>query len=305
MKIKKKIVVHAGLFHADDVLCVAMMRILNADISVERVYKVPEHVDDDTIVADIGGGKYDHHQANAPIRRDGFPHCAASLMWEDGYGEQVVSKLHPRLVEEQVQSVARGVNSMLLRSVAAIDNGCKLDKGHSGVLGTSDVYSLNNMVSQFNPCWNSTQKVEDAFEEAVTFTMGVLKRLISRLASCAEGENIVSACVEHAIKNSTPEIIVLPCFVPWQSHICKHAPDAKVVVFPAARGGWNVQLVPVAVNSRDTRVSFPKSWYGLSDADAEKAFAGMIFCHKSGFLAAFRTKDDALTAAHAVVDETV
>ena len=109
MKIKKKIVVHAGLFHADDVLCVAMMRILNADISVERVYKVPEHVDDDTIVADIGGGKYDHHQANAPIRRDGFPHCAASLMWEDGYGEQVVSKLHPRLVEEQVQSVARGV----------------------------------------------------------------------------------------------------------------------------------------------------------------------------------------------------
>lgn len=297
----KSIMVHAGLFHADDVLCVAMARILNHDVLVERVFRVPDTVDDDTIVADIGGGKYDHHQTDVPLRSDGFPHCAASLMWADGYGEKVVSKLHPNLNDEQVHSVVAGVDSMFLRSVAAIDNGCKLDKGHAGVLGASEVYSLNNMVSQFNPSWNSQQSADESFEEAVAFVTGILKRNIARLASSTEGESVVAAAVEQATRENTPEIIVLPYYVPWQGYVCRFAPEAKVLVFPALRGGWNIQLVPVSVNSRDTRIQMPSSWWGLSGSAAQNAVNGMTFCHKSGFLAAFGEKERAICAAKTVV----
>lgn len=303
---KNKIMVHAGLFHADDVLCVTMARILNENIAVERVYKVPETVDEDTIIADIGCGKYDHHQADTPLRRDGFPHCAASLMWEDEFGKEVVSLLHPTLNEEQVLSVVAGVDTMLLRSVAAIDNGCKTTKSQAGsqTLGSSDVYSLNSMVSMFNPCWNSDVNPNDAFMEAVDFATMILKRMIARLAASVEGEKIIADAVEKSTQSNTPEIVVLPQFVPWQSFVCRNAAQALVMVYPAIRGGWNIQMVPVAVNSRDTRAVMPRSWYGLSDLSADKAMHGMTFCHKSGFMAAFKTKNDALAAAYTVVGKT-
>ena len=63
-----KIIVHGGVFHADDVFCVALARIINPDCEVDRVFKIPDGVDvnatSGTVVADIGDGIFDHHHGD-------------------------------------------------------------------------------------------------------------------------------------------------------------------------------------------------------------------------------------------------
>ena len=77
------IMVHGGLFHTDDVMCVAMAHIINPSIKIERVFEVPENITDDCIVCDIGGGRYDHHQPDTEIRETGYKYAACGLFFRD------------------------------------------------------------------------------------------------------------------------------------------------------------------------------------------------------------------------------
>jgi uncharacterized UPF0160 family protein len=84
----EKIIVHNGRPHFDDCMCVAMMKILNPDIIVERKSKedvLDENVDEHTIVCDVGLGKYDHHQDEDLVERhlDGSKYCACTLLYRD------------------------------------------------------------------------------------------------------------------------------------------------------------------------------------------------------------------------------
>lgn len=86
----KKVIVHNGRFHADDVGVIALLReCYNPDIEYERVdYCTLNSVfvdilekEPNTIIADVGGSfdgerRFDHHQMNS-----GESHCALSLLW--------------------------------------------------------------------------------------------------------------------------------------------------------------------------------------------------------------------------------
>lgn len=60
-----RIYIHAGTFHADDVMSVSIVRLLNPAAQYERIIRVTElddvYAEDNVIVADIGGGIFDHH----------------------------------------------------------------------------------------------------------------------------------------------------------------------------------------------------------------------------------------------------
>lgn len=79
----KQIIVHNGTFHADDVICVAILSIINPAVTVSRLPLscIPANVDDATIIADIGFGEYDHHQEDAKCRSDGKKHAACGLVF--------------------------------------------------------------------------------------------------------------------------------------------------------------------------------------------------------------------------------
>ena len=83
-----KLVVHAGLFHTDDVLCAAMARAINPDVWIVRTNTVEKDDarNDGTngiYVADIGGGRYDHHQKDAAVREDGAKYAACGLLYNE------------------------------------------------------------------------------------------------------------------------------------------------------------------------------------------------------------------------------
>lgn len=47
-----------------------MTKYINSQIEIERVRHVFQHLSKDTIVANIGGGKFDHHQIDSAIKKD-------------------------------------------------------------------------------------------------------------------------------------------------------------------------------------------------------------------------------------------
>ena len=79
-------VTHDGVFHADDVLGAAILRKAYKNITIVRT-RDPKVLEEADILFDVGSsydpssGRFDHHQANPPRRKNGIPNSASSLLW--------------------------------------------------------------------------------------------------------------------------------------------------------------------------------------------------------------------------------
>ena len=116
----RKNYVHNGVFHCDDVMCVAIMKSAFPDIEVQRTNRPPKIYGNDVIVADIGFGKYDHHQPNAELRPDGKKYAACGLVFRD-FWQNIFPKI---MVMQQIRcphlsflSTHLGTNRVMLTSL--------------------------------------------------------------------------------------------------------------------------------------------------------------------------------------------
>ena len=97
--IPSTIVIHDGVNHADDIMCVYLMQQLNPEISVIRArneYPMKLYLQDPSVlVADVGEGFFDHHQKDAVHYpgelSDSGRKAACGLVWES-WGDKIVSK---------------------------------------------------------------------------------------------------------------------------------------------------------------------------------------------------------------------
>lgn len=257
---------HAGVFHADDVFSTALLKTLNQDIKISRVFKVPETVQDDTLVFDIGFGPFDHHQKGAEVRNNGVKYAAFGLLWRE-FGHYLVSE--------------KNVDAFDLSFVQAIDDA---DNG-----GRPN--PMTAAISSFAPNWGEEdQNMDSAFFRAVDFAQDVLRREFARLQSAERAEQEVNAALEKSDGN----IVILDRFVPWQSVLIPSS--ARFVVFPSLRGGYNAQVVPVSADSRDAKTPFPADWTGAPAETLQTIIPGMTFCHPGRFMVATDTLQAAVMA---------
>lgn len=256
-----KAITHTGVFHADDVFCSALLKILNPDIDIQRVRSVPDDIDPaTTIVFDIGGGEFDHHNTELKLRPDGdadrpaTPYSAFGLLWK-AFGKLLVDDIGWETID----------NSLVI-PIDLHDNG-------------RDHNPLSAAIATFNPFWNENGDFQTAFDTAVSLAQTILQRAIDSANSNTEAKDIVAAALQS--DDSTDTVLVLDRFVPWQKHI----PDTiRFAVFPALRGGWNVQ----SVNSNV--FPLPAAWL-------TQLPEGMTFCHPGRFLAACTDKATAIKYA--------
>lgn len=84
-----RFITHNGMYHADDVCATALLQIIfGSDIEIIRVNNLNDAViEDDDIVFDVGGGKFDHHQEGSEIRPNGIPYAAFGLLWKEFYNK--------------------------------------------------------------------------------------------------------------------------------------------------------------------------------------------------------------------------
>lgn len=275
---------HAGFFHADEVFASAVLKQLFKMLIIKRVFR-PE--DDADIVYDIGNGAYDHHQPDHEIRPDGIPYAAFGLIWRS-FGRAYVEALG--VSAKYVDFVHDMVDKTLVRSVDAIDNGVSLGGG----------FSISNVIESMNPEWDSDESTDEAFKCAVDLAGSVLMLQVRHAAAVAKAKNIVIDAVEASRDG---QVIELPCYVPWQEPLLamtdEKAQNAKRVIFPSNRGGYNVQAVPTAPDAFTNRAPFPKKLRGLRDEELAKAsgIKDAIFVHPAGFIGAAMSLEGARALA--------
>ena len=118
----KRMAVHNGIFHADDVFGVALMQSIYNDLEIIRT-RDEELLKTCDIVSDVGNGKYDHHHVDKIRRENGIPYCGFGLLWRD-FGISYINAKFPDLsnLKEQ-QEVAEKVDTILIQQIDAQDNG--------------------------------------------------------------------------------------------------------------------------------------------------------------------------------------
>lgn len=94
----KRAFTHGGIFHADDVFAAALLRIVYPGILIERGNQVPEHYDG--LIFDIGRGRYDHHQQDRKVRKNGVPYASFGLLWQE-LGEGLLEKEDAERFDEE------------------------------------------------------------------------------------------------------------------------------------------------------------------------------------------------------------
>lgn len=140
---------HGGRFHADDVFSAALLKLLNPSVQITRVFDVPENFDG--LVFDIGWGRFDHHQKNAPVRPNGVPYAAFGLLWKE-FGAGLVGP------EE-----AERFDFHFIQPLDLDDNtGCGSE--------------IAGLIGAFNPSWDSDRSPDDCFAEAVAFAEVILEK---------------------------------------------------------------------------------------------------------------------------------
>lgn len=287
------VVTHSGVFHADEVLGTVILSKVLDNVSVLRTFKVPETLNDNVIVYDIGFGQFDHHQKGGNgARANGVPYAAVGLLWKE-FGHKIVANTaDPELVWNLI-------DRDLIQGVDANDNGAMPMADYP-----AQVRTFSHIISGFNPNWDSTESEDEAFLKAVEFAEVVFDNFIAEADSKAKARKIV----EEAIEQSEGHIAVLSQYVPWQEFILtsenEKAKEIQFVIFPSNRGGFNWQCVPDAINSFGQRKAVPEEWKGLRDEELQKVTGveTATFCHPAGFIGGAEKFLDAITLATMAVE---
>ncbi len=265
---------HGGKFHADDVFSTALLKMLVPNLSVRRVFFVPE--DFKGIVYDIGLGEFDHHQNDAPVRENGVRYAAFGLLWR-AFGKEIMRKGVP---EENLDAEVQRFDEKFI---------CALDLDDNTGCGEP----IADIIGQFNPLWDSTDKPDACFFRAVAFAKIILENKIAGIFGIYRAKKLVLEALEAS---GGGDIVTLETYAPWRSVLIDS--DAKFVVYPSQRGGWSAQVIPVANDDNTPRCPFPESWAGkpAEELPGISGISGLRFCHHGRFLISTNTQAQAKQA---------
>jgi len=292
-----RVFTHSGLFHADDAMAVAMVKMFcdredycggRQNPDVIRVRQLPE---DFNVVEDIAldvGGQYDgrtyfdHHQKGG--NDDG--RAAAGKFWRI-YGPLIAGSTE----------VADRVYQILIGAIDRADIGIK---DWQPVREDWQHVSLSVFIASMNPPMGTPAEVFDAaFDIAVAACAAALNGAIGQAKQFCKMANVVM----YATRPS-PEILYLKAGGPWQEHVIRDSgyDDVLFVIYPSERGGFCVQAVPASLGSFQTRKSLPKEWWGLRGEELSRTagldcFGSATFCHPNGFIGGTETLEDAVLLA--------
>lgn len=294
---KLKLATHSGVFHADDVLAVAMVSFL-FELEVVRTRSSVE-IESSDIVIDVGGeydsgnNRFDHHQkGGAGFRDNGVPYASAGLVWLK-YGEEICKAVLGSEYFFDYQKISQLVDKNLVTGVDARDSGMKTHYG----INNAEVYSFSDIITAFNPVWYGSQNF-GTFFNAVELAKVILANEIRRQAGSVLADTEVQKSIELS-KGS--RILLLEKYMPWSNGVTSFAPDVLYVVFPDPSGDWRVQAAPVGTGSRsfELKAPLPLEWRGKNQAELADLTncLDVIFCHNGGFIMGCKTQEAALRCA--------
>ena len=241
------VVVHGGCFHADDVACIALLKLVYNKVNVVRKFKVDPDSETADYILDIGRMDkitenqvfLDHHQAPEIIDNTQVKHCA-------------FSKLVERMLDADDVVFRKYLFNALVLPISAQDNG---QNGAELGLMPSPLTFVNAMTLS----WKDDQKLSDQrFNEVVDMAMVVIKNIIKNVKDKVEAISEVT----YALNRAERGIMTLSRFLPWTDTVVEYNdgfPKIKLVIFPNNRGEVTMQVVPKKIGSFESWLKIPES----------------------------------------------
>jgi len=287
MQTIQTIATHNGVFHADEVFAIAMLKMLYPTAVVLRT-RDQEILKKADLRVDVGTkydpatNDFDHHQPDgAGARPWGIPYAACGLVWKQ-FGVQLAGS----------QEVADYIDAKVIQPIDANDCGIQPFVRRENVLP----YTIAEIIQSFNPSWQEEKKdAEDAFRRAVHLAQDILRLEITNAQGRIKARDIVRSALAH--QPHTPWVILEP-FCPWEEVLVKES--TKVFcLFPSETEGWVLRTIPKERGSFETRKTLPKAWAGLSGQELAKVsgIPDAIFCHRARFIAGAKSKESILAMA--------
>lgn len=310
--LSKKIAVHSGKFHADDVLSVFLLKSLPQfkDHEVIRT-RDPSAIEECEIVCDVGGvydpekKRFDHHQLGFfktfPNRKVPLSSCGLVYLH---YGEEVIRQILKENNLDAGNHMKFIYEEMYNRFVQEID---AIDNGFSQVEGMEPKYTITSDISHRIDYLNiQKEECTAEFNQALKIVGEEFTAILIRLCEC----DVPAADVTQKAYDSrfdidpSGHIMVLSEFCDPRPHLKYiEKQDQLLVYFYLRQDGnlpWRIQTVEYP-GSFKPRVRLP--YGGLMEEELSKAcgIPGGKFCHKTGFLGVFYTYEGALEFARLAV----
>lgn len=299
---KIKVCVHNGIFHADEVLALAIIMIALGKDNVEyiRSRNFPDYMEADFAV-DVGGSYdgvkfFDHHQNTFFKMHEGtdISYAAAGLLW-DKYCFAIASIYLGDTDINKINKFYTYVVNNLILGVDATDNGQYKDNN------TIHQNTLSSIVKTFNVDNYLTNLVEQhtAFKQVVEFMYQYLHRFLKNTANSILDEDIVLNAFAYADNG----VMVLPKFIPsWKNVILRVDANHKVKVclVESKPGEWSITSALKEANSMEPLCPAPLFLRGADKSKNATIELGVFtFIHKSGYTGSFTaaTKEEAIKVA--------
>ena len=283
---------HNGIFHSDEVLACAILCLINSNISVQilrsRDCTMLNQCD---ICVDIGGGKFDHHQAGFDeTRTNGIKYASAGLVWKN-FGKQLIQQFLAKYFTEtecNVGSIFKLFDNLFISLVDCEDNGVPAEK------------HCFSFISSFLPLWfnTNTDNFNNQFYKVLLITMTVLEEELKTTIGKEIAKNtIITNWNDSSFFNNG--ILQIPSqTIDWVETVININESAKnkhinFVVFPYPTGGWAAQCVPPSFKNKfGKRIAFPKEWAGQTDKLSEiSGVKDSTFCHNGCFFVRASSKE--------------
>lgn len=276
-------ITHSGTMHADEVFSTAFLDLFLGKIKLYRATSIPDDINDDVLIYDIGRGQFDHHQEDAKKRENGIPYCSFGLLWQ-AFGKAFLEQRNTKDIED----VFTMIDKDLIEGIDADDNGIFFKTEASYKIKT-----ISDTIKLFNPSYKSNQDENEQFLKAVTVAKEILLQEILNIT----GKVIAKQKVLEKLTEKTNHTLYLDEYMPYEHTILSEesANDIYFVVFPSNRGGYAIKTVPKSQEDHNKRLDFPKEWAGLEQQELEKVagIKGLKFCHATRFLVSCDTMETA------------
>jgi uncharacterized UPF0160 family protein len=158
--------------------------------------------------------------------------------------------------------------------------------------------SFSQVITNFVPVMYDAPEEEQnaAFEQALDFALGHVKRLLARF-------RYIEACKEKVVASmqKNDKFLYFDEPMPWMESFFELGGDhhsALFVIMPSG-GHWKLRGIPPTLEERmKVRVPLPQEWAGLLDQDLKEVsgIPGAIFCHKGRFISVWEKKEDVFKA---------
>ena len=291
------LITHSGTFHSDDIFSTVILKnILDKEcIKICRINDIEEEID--SIVYDIGGGKYDHHQPGGNGEREnGIKYSSFGLIWKD-FGKVFLEKIGV----ENISQVWEKIDKKIVQTIDATDN------GQFSIINKFDfeIVTIPNLISVYNSNWDEEEKQDILFLQAVEFAENILIKIIID----EDSKEKAKILIETAIEESENQIIILEKFLPWKECLLQStnpkAKDILFVIFPSNREGYNICTVPKELGSFESKKLFPIEWKGLRDEELQKITGvnTVFFCHNERFLVRANDFNDIIKMCNIATNE--